>query len=97
MKKKIIVIVALVLLASLFLILIFLKNKKDSGLLDYSKNYQQEKISNEDEDLEYLNDEEIIYCPQDVFECPDGSFVGRISPECNFAKCPNKVFEKLDN
>ena len=27
-------------------------------------------------------------CTKDVFECPDGSFVGRTAPDCAFAPCP---------
>lgn len=26
-------------------------------------------------------------CPADVKQCPDGSYVGRISPNCDFAQC----------
>jgi hypothetical protein len=33
-------------------------------------------------------DDDPIVCAQDVKECPDGSFVGRQSPSCNFAACP---------
>jgi hypothetical protein len=29
-----------------------------------------------------------ISCTADALECPDGSFVGRIGPKCEFAKCP---------
>lgn len=29
-----------------------------------------------------------VYCPQDVRACPDGSFVGRIPPKCEFIACP---------
>ncbi len=35
-------------------------------------------------------DEEITYCTQDVKECPNGSFVGREGPDCEFAKCPSE-------
>lgn len=27
-------------------------------------------------------------CTQDVFQCPDGSHVGRVAPSCEFAPCP---------
>jgi len=33
-------------------------------------------------------EDEIIACTQDVKECSDGSFVGRVAPNCEFAKCP---------
>ena len=29
-----------------------------------------------------------VFCTMDAMECPDGSFVGRIPPSCNFAPCP---------
>ena len=29
-----------------------------------------------------------VFCTQDVQECPDGSFVGRVGPQCEFAPCP---------
>jgi len=28
------------------------------------------------------------FCPQDVYQCPDGSYVGRLPPTCEFAPCP---------
>lgn len=31
---------------------------------------------------------EAVFCPQDVQECPGGSFVGRVPPNCEFAECP---------
>lgn len=29
-----------------------------------------------------------VVCTQDVKQCPDGSFVSRIPPSCQFAACP---------
>ncbi len=31
---------------------------------------------------------EPVMCTQDARECPDGSYVGRTGPNCEFAKCP---------
>jgi len=28
------------------------------------------------------------FCTLDAKQCPDGTYVGRIAPECEFAKCP---------
>jgi hypothetical protein len=28
-----------------------------------------------------------VFCAQDVRECPDGSFVSRVPPSCEFAEC----------
>ncbi len=35
--------------------------------------------------------EERTFCAADVRECPDGSFVSRIPPSCQFALCPAKA------
>ncbi|KKT42125.1 MAG: hypothetical protein UW30_C0002G0036 [Candidatus Giovannonibacteria bacterium GW2011_GWA2_44_13b] len=32
---------------------------------------------------------ESIFCTQDVQRCPDGSYVGRTVPKCEFVDCPN--------
>lgn len=29
-----------------------------------------------------------VACTMDAKECPDGSFVGRVAPRCNWAPCP---------
>ena len=31
---------------------------------------------------------EQVFCTQDAKLCPDGSYVGRTGPKCEFAKCP---------
>ncbi|MBN2854470.1 hypothetical protein JXK06_02990, partial [Patescibacteria group bacterium] len=28
-----------------------------------------------------------VFCTMEVMECPDGSFVGRVAPTCEFAAC----------
>ncbi|MFA7394999.1 MAG: TspO/MBR family protein [Candidatus Paceibacterota bacterium] len=35
-----------------------------------------------------INSGEEIVCTMDAKQCPDGSFVGRIPPDCDFAPCP---------
>ena len=32
-----------------------------------------------------------VACTQEAKQCPDGSYVGRTGPHCEFAACPNKV------
>jgi len=34
--------------------------------------------------------EEAVFCTQDAKQCPDGSFVGRVGPNCEFAPCPGE-------
>lgn len=33
--------------------------------------------------------DEGVYCTQEAKECPNGTFVGRIGPKCEFAPCPS--------
>lgn len=33
-------------------------------------------------------DQEMIFCTQDAKVCPDGSYVGRSGPDCEFSPCP---------
>ena len=35
-----------------------------------------------------IPEEDVVACTLDAKECPDGSFVGRSGPNCEFAKCP---------
>jgi flagellar basal body-associated protein FliL len=44
---------------------------------------EDQNISQED-----VSEEEIIFCAQDVKQCPDGSYVSRQPPTCEFAPCP---------
>ena len=30
-----------------------------------------------------------VACTQEAKQCPDGSYVSRTGPNCEFAKCPN--------
>lgn len=32
-------------------------------------------------------DDEAVFCTMDAFQCPDGSYVGRTGPNCEFV-CP---------
>jgi len=32
-----------------------------------------------------------VFCTADVKECPDGSYVSRSGPNCEFAECPTGV------
>jgi hypothetical protein len=32
--------------------------------------------------------DEKVACTEDAKECPDGSFVARVPPDCEFAPCP---------
>ncbi len=45
--------------------------------------------------LKFLIGEEPVACTMDAKECPDGSYVSRIPPKCNFASCPETRAVKL--
>ncbi len=36
----------------------------------------------------WKNNSQPIACPADAMQCPDGSFIGRIGPKCEFSACP---------
>ncbi len=36
-------------------------------------------------------DNEQVFCTADAKECPDGSYVGRVGPSCEFAPCPTGI------
>lgn len=38
---------------------------------------------------EHVKEEpEQVFCTQEAMQCPDGSYVGRTGPNCEFAVCP---------
>jgi benzodiazapine receptor len=39
---------------------------------------------------------EPVYCTQEVKICPDGSYVGRVAPDCEFAPCSSDIYEIQD-
>jgi len=45
--------------------------------------------------VEYKNPNEIepVACTMEAKLCPDGSYVGRSGPNCEFAECPAPIFE----
>jgi len=40
---------------------------------------------------------EAVICPMDAKMCEDGSFVGRVGPDCDFATCPKSLDDELDS
>lgn len=40
------------------------------------------------------NPDDIMWCTQEAKLCPDGSYVSRTGPKCEFSPCPNLI---LDN
>lgn len=50
---------------------------------ELSSNINQEAVAGE----QVGNENEAVFCTMDAKMCPDGSFVGRIAPNCDFAPC----------
>lgn len=44
---------------------------------------------------EDYDEDDNIYCTQDAKLCPDGSYVGRTGPNCEFADCPESDEEEF--
>jgi len=34
---------------------------------------------------------EPVFCTQEAMLCPDGSYVGRTGPNCEFTQCPDQI------
>jgi hypothetical protein len=43
------------------------------------------------------NTEEEVFCTMDAKMCPDGSYVGRTGPKCEFAPCPSASIQTYSN
>lgn len=52
------------------------------------RNEQQQKEPNEQVESNVSPTPEDVFCTQEVKECPDGSYVSRQGPNCEFAPCP---------
>jgi len=50
------------------------------------------------EPTEYKNPNEQgpVVCTMEAKLCPDGSYVGRIAPDCEFAACPTATSSPLE-
>ena len=59
---------------------------EDANTADYLQNNQEE--NQDDATSNYPEDDGIIFCTMDAFQCPDGTWVGRTGPNCEFV-CPD--------
>ncbi len=41
--------------------------------------------------------DEVVFCTADAKVCPDGSSVGRVSPDCEFAACPTNSITTMSD
>jgi len=46
---------------------------------------------------EIIPPEDAVVCSMDVMECPDGSFVGRAGPSCDFKDCLGGMLQEEDS
>lgn len=44
--------------------------------------------TNKDGQIDQLSPTEPVMCTQEAKQCPDGSYVGRTGPKCEFTACP---------
>lgn len=47
----------------------------------------EEEMPKVPDQVDVIGDDQVA-CAQDVKECPDGNYVSRVPPECDFAPCP---------
>lgn len=47
--------------------------------------------TNTDVRVETPKEDEVVFCTMDAKECPDGSYVSRVAPSCEFAPCPGET------
>lgn len=57
-------------------------NQEEVGMEDENQADEPELESPEDDDAP------MVACTMDAKECSDGSYVGRVGPDCEFATCP---------
>lgn len=60
------------------------------GYILYSKSLNNPSPSIQPKALDKVKDrqEDAVFCTQDAKQCPDGSYVSRSGPKCEFAPCP---------
>lgn len=87
-KNSIVLVVALVILIVIyFLVSGSLKNNEEVSPIK-NENLNEETGLVEGAVVQDELEDEAIFCTEDVLECEDGSFVGRVAPDCEFAACP---------
>lgn len=93
-KKKlgVIIFVTVVLVLGLIAIFAFSANKTNEEVVKIAPTDINAPINNVTDDSN-LNEpitpvEETVICTMEVMQCPNGAYVGRVAPDCEFAACP---------
>ncbi len=63
-------------------------SKEEAVEIKASKEQDTQSKETEEKQSEEIVQEEPIVCAQDRRQCPDGSYVYRQKPDCQFARCP---------
>ena len=67
------------------------KERKEEMEMEMKGEHEDNEMDDKD-DEDYRNDG--VACTQEVRQCPDGSYVGRVAPKCEFKLCPSEKTEK---
>jgi hypothetical protein len=96
-QKNIIIAILLVIIALLIATLIIFW-VSENGITDSNVNLDDQNMNDDSLDLD-LDGEDLdgVVCAMDALECPDGSFVSRIPPNCEFAACPEEMVDPADD
>ena len=90
-NKKIFLI--LIAVALVLLVFLFLRGSEDTWICE-ENGWIKHGVPNAPMPTEPCG-EESVFCTADAKLCPDGSYVGRVAPKCDFAPCPEMKKIKL--
>jgi hypothetical protein len=90
-KQKNLIIAILLIIIALLIIALVSFWVSENGMKYNNANIDDQNLNDDLLDLD-LVDEELdgVVCAMDALECPDGTFVSRIPPTCDFAPCPDE-------
>jgi hypothetical protein len=73
----------------------WISREEDSSYISYSlaPNVSPSAARNIRNNVDNSNDS--VACPMDVKSCPNGTWVSRVAPDCQFAPCPNEIIETI--
>jgi len=87
-SKNLLILVAILLLGGIFILVAEYFFEIDPNNLIACPEETAEVVEPCEDDLE---EPDLVACTADAKQCADGSYVGRIGPDCTFAACPNEI------